>query len=493
VFALPRQDGILGRPPPGERFLWEGDGQFCRVSAAGTLDGWKANVAARADNNPLPMVAIGTMLASPTIPFLPAGAEANTVLHLVGETSHGKTTTLQGGASVWGKGAKTDVAGSFLNTWRSTANGIEALLIGERHIGVCLDELKTLDQRAALTLAYDIAGGRRKARLNADGTARKTEEWEGFILSSGEAKLEEHANSAGGRRREAADAGAGARFMDVPADAIFLDLHGHPDAKAFVETLGAASMTDYGYAGPTFVEWLLDHPDDARSRLAFLINMWNAVAAGILPLTPSPQAARVASRLGAIAAGAALAADVLAFPWSTRGDQLYEAIRKAAASEPPLGDAAAAALWAFAQALKLWLGQHGGAVSTETAALLEALRGFYLSRAHHFHRTKYNAPQGAPSTTTDDDDWQPLWPRHGWRVIDMTSTGQPKLLHVDVLPEAFTGAAALGWEPTKRDRAVRALRLSGLLVPGVRQLQTTHWTDGQNVRVYRIKGTFFGK
>ena len=127
VFALPRQDGILGNPPLGETFLWKGDGQVCRVNTAGTLDGWKANVAAKADNNPLPMVAIGTMLASPAIPFLPAGAALNTVLHLIGETSHGKTTTLQLGASVWGKGAKTDVEGSFLNTWRSTSNGVEAL------------------------------------------------------------------------------------------------------------------------------------------------------------------------------------------------------------------------------------------------------------------------------------------------------------------------------------------------------------------------------
>jgi hypothetical protein len=38
------------------------------------------------------------------IPFLPAGAELNTVVHLTGDTSRGKTTTLQTGASVWGKG-----------------------------------------------------------------------------------------------------------------------------------------------------------------------------------------------------------------------------------------------------------------------------------------------------------------------------------------------------------------------------------------------------
>jgi hypothetical protein len=488
VFALPRQEGILGNPPPGETFLWKGDGQFCRISAAGTLEGWKVSVAAKADNNPLPMVAIGTMLASPAIPLLPAGAELNTVLHLIGETSHGKTTTLQLGASVWGKGAKTDVEGSFLNTWRSTSNGVEALLMAGHQIGCCLDELKTLDQRAASSVAYDIAGGRRKARLNADGSARKAEAWSLFALSSGEAKLEEHANPASWRRREPTDAGAGARFIDIPADQIFVDLHGRPDAKAFVETLGAAAMTDYGSAGPVFVEWLLANLDDARERLAMLTRVWGAVADALLPPAPSPQAARVASRLGAIAAASALAADVLALPWSAFGDQVDKAI-----DEAPLSDPARAAFWAFAEALRLWLGEHGGGASTEEAALLDALRGFYLSRQHHFHPTTYKAPKGAIPTTIDEDDsmWRPASPRFGWRVTDWTagSAAQAELLHVDVLPETFTDA--LGWTRTKRGRAVRALHARGLIIPGVGQLQTTHWTDGRNVRVYRIKGEFF--
>jgi Domain of unknown function (DUF927) len=488
VFALPRRDGILGNPPPGETFLWKGDGQFCRVSVAGTLDGWKANVAAKAGNNPLPMVAIGTMLASPAIPLLPAGAELNTVLHLIGETSHGKTTTLQVGASVWGKGAKTDVEGSFLNTWRSTSNGVEALLIAGHQIGCCLDELKTLDQRAAPSVAYDIAGGRRKARLNADGSARKAEAWSLFALSSGEARLEEHANPASWRRREPTDAGAGARFIDIPADQIFVDLHGERDAKTFAETLGAGATTNYGPAGPAFVEWLLANPDEARERLKELVDVWGAVAARVLPPGPSAQALRVASRLGVIAAAAALAADVLALPWSAFGDQVDKAI-----DDAPLGDAAHAAFWAFAEALRLWIARHGGATSTEETALLDALRGFYLSRQHHFHPTTYKAPKGAAPTTIDEDDsmWRPASPRFGWRVMDWTtgSAAQAGLLHVDVLPETFIDA--LGWTSTKRSRAVCALNARRLIIPGVGQLQTTHWTDGRNVRVYRIKGEFF--
>ena len=77
--------------------------------------------------------------------------------------------------------------------------------------------------------------------------------------------------------------------------------------------------------------------------------------------------------------------------------------------------------------------------------------------------------------------------RHG--LDRRLRAAQAELLHFDVLPETFTDA--LGWTRTKRGRAVRALHARGLIIPGVGQLQTTHWTDGRNVRVYRIKGEFF--
>jgi Domain of unknown function (DUF927) len=100
VFVLPRKDGILGDPPPGETVLWKGSEQFCRVRQAGTFAGWKANVVVPLNGIPIPMAMIGVMLASPAIPFLPPAAELNTVLHLFGDSSKGKTTSLQCGASV---------------------------------------------------------------------------------------------------------------------------------------------------------------------------------------------------------------------------------------------------------------------------------------------------------------------------------------------------------------------------------------------------------
>ena len=92
-----------------------------------------ANVVAPIDGLPIPMAAIGMMLASlRRFRHLPTNAESNTILHLVDESSPGKTTSLQIGASVWGMGAKPEIVGSFLNSWKNTRNNMENLDV--RHV-----------------------------------------------------------------------------------------------------------------------------------------------------------------------------------------------------------------------------------------------------------------------------------------------------------------------------------------------------------------------
>ena len=107
VFVLPGDGRVIGEPPPGDLVLWRGNSQYCKTRTAGTYGGWKANVAALINGYPIPMAAIGTMLASPGIRHLPTNAaEPNTTLHFVGDSSLGKTTTLQTGASVVGQGGE---------------------------------------------------------------------------------------------------------------------------------------------------------------------------------------------------------------------------------------------------------------------------------------------------------------------------------------------------------------------------------------------------
>ena len=497
VFVLPMEDGVIGETPPDDLVRWGGDRQFCRVKRDGTMAGWKANLAAPLDGMPIPMMAIGTMLASPAIPFLPPGAESNTVVHLFGDNSKGKTTSLQAGASAWGMGAKPDIEGTYLNTWKSTLNGMESMWIAARHIGSCVDEIKTVDPKAARSLAYDISGGRRKARMNADGTARKSEEWSLFPLSSGELKRDEIGNS-DGRRRVPADGGGAVRFIDIPAHAAFSALDPQQNAKAFTEMLGAAACTNYGHAGPAFVEWLIANRSTAPQWLAWYQEIWQAAAAVVLPPAPSSQAARVASRLGSIACCAALAAAVLELPWSKPAPEFDRAINEAIGADS-IAPPARAMLSAFAKVLEIWLGEHGGgAVSTEVGELIGEMRNLYASRNRQFYvlgesQSLVNPPDG------DGGLYSPS-PQLGWRIMKKEEVEEEvegvamkvkPLDYVDVLLDTFTDRQALNWSTTKRDLFIRALKAQGLLIHPAAQLQNTRWSRGSNHRIYRIKGEFF--
>ena len=101
VFALP--SGVI--PRVKEEVIWGGDLNYCRTLQRGSMSRWKETVLAFANGNWVLMACIGVMLASPAIPFLPASAEVNTIVHLVNTTSLGKTLGLRGGASNWGEGS----------------------------------------------------------------------------------------------------------------------------------------------------------------------------------------------------------------------------------------------------------------------------------------------------------------------------------------------------------------------------------------------------
>ena len=288
AFALP--SGILGAQPDTE-IIWDGGTRLCRVGAKGSLDEWRIAVAALCDGNAIPMVAIGTMLASPAIPFLPEDMEVNTMIYFVGDPGTGKTTTLKIGASVWGPGRDTSDPDSFVNSWRTTGNASENLLAGHNHVGVCLDELHLIDPKAALAWAYEFASGRSKHRMNRDISSRQLRGWQLFPLSSGEKTLRDHAADAPLSAGRIMDSGADVRVLNIHAKVIFPNLHGRADGETFAQELALVAAKIYGSAGPAFVEQLLANEASAREWLIYWRLTWTTIAAAILPqLEGSPSA-----------------------------------------------------------------------------------------------------------------------------------------------------------------------------------------------------------
>ena len=156
VFATP--SGMIGDVVP-MKFYGAARRMFGPPSLAGTLArGRRMSCPCR--RYAVPMVCIGTMLGFTHDPLASEVGRDNTVLHFVSTSSGGKTTSTRCGATVWGLGATTEVEGTFLKSWKTTANASDSLLAGHNHIGLALDELKTVDAKAAGTFAYDFASGR---------------------------------------------------------------------------------------------------------------------------------------------------------------------------------------------------------------------------------------------------------------------------------------------------------------------------------------------
>jgi putative DNA primase/helicase len=481
VFAIP--SGVIGDVGDNE-ILWGGKEDVCITSQSGTLASWKANVCACAEGNAIPMVCTGTMIASPAIPYLPKQAEKNTMLHFVSTSSGGKTTSTRCGATVWGLGATTEVEGTFLKSWKTTANASESLLAGHNHIGLALDELKTVDAKAAGTFAYDFAIGRSKLRMNAKLATRQGPSWALFAISSGEVTLAERAND-NAFRKQLQDAGAEARVINIPTDInLFPNLNGHASGEAFAQALGTASTEHYGHAGRAFVGWLIANGDEARKRLEANLAFWKGKTDPLLKTGANPQALRIASRLGSIAAAAALAADVIEFPWSAP-----EGIES-----EHLGPAGKAMIWAFLEALKLWLGKNGSKVSTQIVEAMSQLRNFYSG-----------APPAAFPITSRDETTEKDLPdqpqtaaRRGFRVMSGMRNGidgKPgggMLEYVDFLPAVLR--QNMNWSEVTRRGILHSLRDQKLLVVSRSDEFTyTRRVDGRIANVHRVKASFFGE
>jgi hypothetical protein len=346
VFALPT--GVVeadGKGSGTSIAVWRGNSQYGRVRQGGRREEWISKGVVPAAKVPFATAAIGTMLSGPASPYLPEEYETNTMEHFFGESGAGKTTIVRVGASVHGKGSQTTDPDSYLESYKNTINASENILLAHNHLGVCFDELKNIDQKAAATFAYDFAAGRRKGRIYRDTLSRPTDSWALPGLSSGEITLSDRANEYA-HLRQTMDNGADVRVINIPADDAFALEGNFAERKAYAESLGAAAAIHFGFAGPEFIRFLLNHESEAREAIAKNIAIWKAVSAPLLGKAPSLQASRVATRLGSHVAPAALAAEALDLPWGAD-------LSKFGVSATP---AASAMFLAFSRILDAWIG-----------------------------------------------------------------------------------------------------------------------------------------
>lgn len=232
-----------------------------RFSEGGKLVQWRHQVASMCRENPLLILAVSCAFTGPLLLRAKQQEQGGAGLHLVGDSSQGKSTALQVAASVWGPPG-------FVGTWRATSNGLEGAAAGQNDTLLILDELSECEPKEAGAIVYLLGNGTGKQRAARTGAARETMRWRVMCLSSGERTLGAHM-AEGGREP---NAGQEARLLDVPATTrahgLFDELHGRADGRAFADELKRTTAEQFGHAGPAFVERLITDTQDLPALYA---------------------------------------------------------------------------------------------------------------------------------------------------------------------------------------------------------------------------------
>lgn len=294
AFVLP------GRTIGSDKVRYQASGKGQNLfSLRGNLDGWKTDVAAKCEGNPVLTLAIGCALAGPLLSLV--GVLGGGV-HLVGDSSSGKSLAQLIGSSVWGD------PGIFAASWDMTKGGLEIEASSRNDTMLPLDEIKRADPKRVQEMAYSLANGQGKGTMTRDREARGKLSWRLLALSSGERSLSEHAAISG----NAAHAGAELRMVDVNAGTrthrAFDELHGLEGAD-FHRLLTVAVGANHGHIGPVFVEKLLASDDRPG-----LLEDFAGIRAQFIE--DNAQAGRVADRFAIIALAGEMAIAYDLLPWA---------------------------------------------------------------------------------------------------------------------------------------------------------------------------------
>lgn len=421
----------------------------------GKLSTWQMNVAALCAGNSRLVVAVSTAFAAPLLHL--TGMESGGV-HMRGDSSTGKTTALRAAASVWG-------GLEYLQRWRATDNGLEALAAQHSDCLLVLDELSQVDPKAAGEAAYMLANGSGKARANRNGGLRDPASWRILFLSSGEAGLSEHMAEA----KKKPKAGQEIRLLDIPADAgagygMFEDLRQYANGAAFSKAITEAASKHYGTAAQPFIAKLIEHADKLsewikKAQRDFALSHVAADSGG--------QVHRAALRFALIGA-----AGELATKWQITGWQSGEAMAAAAAC------------------FKAWLAQRGGAGNLEELNMLAQVRRFFEA-----HGEARFTDWDRPVSNTDSHPPRTIQ-RAGYRKHTPACDDEGKAIYLEngdrathteyfVFPETFKQEVCAGFDY----RAVCKLlaRLDCLLTDGSSFTRKERMPGGEgNVRCFRI-------
>src|ERR1035437_19480 len=187
--------------------------------------------------------------------------------HYQGLSSIGKTTLLRVAGSVLGGGEK-----GFIQSWRATSNGLEAVAELRNDSLLCLDELGQVAPEEIGRVTYMLANGTGKTRMSKAIQVRPSMDWRLVFLSTGEISLADHMMTVGRQ----VHGGQEVRIISIVADAgkgmgCCEDLHGAESADQFANQLNSAALAYYGTPSIAFLHRLVLERDKVGEKAEALI------------------------------------------------------------------------------------------------------------------------------------------------------------------------------------------------------------------------------
>ena len=395
----------------------------------GSLESWRDNVSRLSAGNSRLMFAISCAFAGPLLK--PTGVESGG-FHFTGNSSSGKSTTINVASSVWG-------SPDFKRQWRATDNALEAVAAAHSDTLLVLDELGQADSRTVGDTAYMLANGAGRERMSSKVALRPALRWRVLFISTGEQPLKDKMAEVGKK----AHAGQELRVADIPfavegGSGGFETIQGYGQAAEFAKALSSAAATDFGHAGRAFVQKVCEDPATAAALIGAhadrLVNAW-------VPAKAVGQVFRVAKRFTIAAAAGEYATAMGLTDWE-QGD----------------------AEWAAKICFESWLDKRGTIELSEHRDMIETVRAFlsvHNARFQWWHRVnddhapnvlnragfKKRISANGKAIETHQDEFR----EHGDKVG--AEDNEAITLEYYVLPTVFRDEVCKGFDP----RAVATL------------------------------------
>lgn len=397
-FVLP--DATIG-PSPEKIMLQQGiSADAGGFEVSGTLADWHRELGRYCVGNSRLILAVCTALAGPLLAILNREGGG---LHLVGQSSEGKTTALRMAASIIG-------GKDGIKTLDATKNAFEAAAALVSDSTMFLDELGLGAPDAIAAMVYLLVSGVGRGRADQRGDLRERKKWLVMFLTTGETDLETMMRGIGKRPA----AGQQLRLANVPASpdgghGIFEELHGFSSGAALSDHIRQASAQYHGsifraYLGELVKELNAD-PDGLRLRLQTILkNFITSVA----PPGSDGQVIRVAGRFGLLAAAGEYAARHGILNW-------------------PEGKAE----WGVRECFNDWLQRRGGHGPLEIRTLLESFTGWLQANGE---------ARFSPMDGNVKGPERPVINRAGFRREVATLTGGTTATEFFIFPAAFKEA-----------------------------------------------------